>query len=143
MEIVAATGWLAEEMVKTVSKEDSREAVASEEAVTMVNVAEAKSRMAVSTVVVPAEAGDSEDPKEAVPAERVVANPAITLHSMRTCFSTGTRPVSRTRERRPRCLRRKSLIVSSKSTTSQVRLREVLSNNKLELGHSELDNLMY
>jgi hypothetical protein len=125
----ATLGRLFNELVETVSKVASREAVASEEAVTMASVVEVKSRMAVNAVVVPAEAEDSEDPKEAVPAEKVVANPAITPRSMRTCFSTGTRPVSRTRERRPRCLRRKSSTVSSKSTSS-VSLLGLLQLNK-------------
>ena len=131
------TEWLAEEQVAIVSKEASREVVASEEAAEMMfNVVVVRTMTVVNAVEEPAEVADSVAPEEVVLAVKAVAKTAITLRSMRTCFNTGTRLVSRTRERRQRFSRRKSSTVSLKSTTSPT-LLAVLSS-KLDL--SEFDS---
>jgi hypothetical protein len=105
--------------------------VASREAetdkVVRADVAAASKRAAV--VVAPAEVAGSEAVglDVVVPVARVVArDPVTTLLLTRTCFSTGTRPVSRTSVRRQRCFRRKSSTVSSKSTTLKWLLEELL-----------------
>ena len=88
----------------------------------------------VTFVVALAEEADSEavDLDVVAHVARVVARSlAITMLSTRTCFSTGTRPVSRTSVRRLRCSRRRSSTVSSKSTTPRWQLEVLLLINKL------------